>query len=419
MTGERFIPKRMQALAEIEHYHRYYSVKNILHGKIVLDAACGTGYGSSIISETADMVYGIDISDEAILYAEEHYSNSKIKYTKGSIEKLEFPDKYFDVVVSFETIEHVDEKSQKVFLDEICRVLKSDGILIMSTPDKKNYTDLQSGNQTEWHIKEFYAKEFEEFILSKFQYIKWYNQYMSETSQIVDNTDEQLNKINYNKELEGKFIIVIASNQPIVEGQYSISSSYYCSKDYTELDDFIQVYYSKDDEDFSETRYQLKELSRSSKYIEEKIWLDGEKGSKIRIDPLSTSCKLTIKYIHIILTNGEIINCRNFITNANDSVNGKYTFYHSDPQLIINLEKEQLIDYVEIKYIIDDFDLDIYPLYNLLKQKYEMLNVTYHKEIGEYRDQLLFEKGKNCTLNELCDKKEVLINELKDRLRIL
>ena len=81
-TGERFI--RGQALGDIvvEHLQRYQSVSEFVKGKIVLDAACGEGYGSYIISNFADTVFGIDISNEAIEYARAHYNNSNLEYTK-------------------------------------------------------------------------------------------------------------------------------------------------------------------------------------------------------------------------------------------------------------------------------------------------------------------------------------------------
>ena len=71
------------------------------------------------------------------------------------------------MVVSFETIEHVGEEIQKKFLEEICRVLKPEGTLIMSTPNKAVYTDLVEG-ENPFHVKEFYVKEFQEFLGSRF-----------------------------------------------------------------------------------------------------------------------------------------------------------------------------------------------------------------------------------------------------------
>lgn len=415
MTGERFIPNRMMVLSEIEHMHRYHAVKSVLKQKVVLDAACGAGYGSSIISEVADTVYGIDISEEAVNYANEHYGNDKVKYQLGSIEKLEFPDKYFDAIVSFETIEHVNEDMQLKFIKEIRRVLKDDGILIMSTPDKKVYTDEQSGIQTEWHVKEFYADEFHDFINAEFSNITTYYQYMGETSLIVDSYEEKLNKINFDTIKEGKFIIVIASNT-LIPTHYSIGSSYYCGTEYSDLDDFIQVYFSKANDMFSESQYQMKEISRKNKYVKKQIWLDGEQVKNIRIDPLSINCELVINKITIVLMNDEKIGISDYKTNADLIENDRFIFYHKDPQIIINLDKEVLVKYIDIDFIINDYDIDIYPKYNILKKTFEDEINQLKREISEYRDLLLFEKGKNCTLNEFCDRKDIKINELNNQL---
>lgn len=413
MTGERFIPSRMQALAEIEHMHRYHSVKKLLQDKVVLDAACGTGYGTNIMSEVANTVYGLDISNEALQYAEDHYGNNKISYIQGSIEKLEFPDNFFDVVVSFETIEHVDEELQLKFLKEISRVLKEDGILIMSTPDKKIYTDQQSGVQTEWHIKEFYADEFEQFIRNQFSNIKWYNQYMCECSYIVNAQEYKIDKINFRDDKEGKFIIVIASNKPIHDS-LSIGSSYYCGEEYSGLDDYIQVYFSKSNEEFTEQRYQMKEISRKNKDIKARIWLDNETAKDIRIDPLSVSCEILIKSINIFQENGEKIEVTEFATNADMIENNKFIFLHNDPQIIVSMKKELVIDFIEVEYFIVAYNLDVYKYYNLLQQSKIDELIKLNKEISEYRDLLLFEQGKNCTLNEVSNQKEIRIRDLAE-----
>ena len=96
------------------------------------------------------------------------YGNHNLKYVSGSVEKLPFENEQFDIVISFETIEHVKESVQKSFLNEIKRVLKKDGMLIMSTPNKAIYTDLVNG-KNRYHIKEFYAQEYIDFIKSYFK----------------------------------------------------------------------------------------------------------------------------------------------------------------------------------------------------------------------------------------------------------
>ena len=79
-TGERFVPGINDNKLEIEHYQRYLCAQKLVKGKIVLDAACGEGYGSNILAKYAQKVIGIDINHEAVgrarkTYAKKCYSN--------------------------------------------------------------------------------------------------------------------------------------------------------------------------------------------------------------------------------------------------------------------------------------------------------------------------------------------------------
>lgn len=187
-TGERFIPQNNEdAEIYIEHYHRYLAVKSLVKDKVVLDAACGAGYGSFILSSEAQKVIGIDISEEAVEHAKEQYQKDNLTYLVNSIEKIELEDHSVDIVVSFETIEHVDEDLQHRFLNEIKRVLKEDGLLIMSTPDRDIYSQLVH-YQNEYHVKEFTKVEYEEFLKPYFTHVRLFTQGFKVTSVINDQT---------------------------------------------------------------------------------------------------------------------------------------------------------------------------------------------------------------------------------------
>ncbi|WP_053359986.1 class I SAM-dependent methyltransferase [Clostridium butyricum] len=217
-TGERLVlgKKGIEQL-EMEHLHRYNSVLNVVKDKVVLDIACGTGYGSALLAQKAKYVYGIDISKEAINYCNETYIKDNLSYFEGSIDKLELEDNSVDVIISFETIEHVNGKLQEEFLIEIKRVLKNDGILIISTPDKKIYSDIPKYHN-EFHIKEFYREEFKEFLSKAFNNVNIFNQGL----QICDIICNE--KMNVDKRLEVKeqiseslypYLIAICSNVEI------------------------------------------------------------------------------------------------------------------------------------------------------------------------------------------------------------
>lgn len=170
-TGERFIPGDTEKELEIEHMQRYELLQDFVKGKRVLDAACGEGYGSLMLSNTAQLVQGIDISSESILNAQMNYCRENLGFVTGSIDSLPFEDNSFDIVVSFETLEHVNEETQLHFLQEVRRVLTFDGTLIISTPNKKFYSDITNYSNP-FHVKELYEDEFIHLLNSFFENIK-------------------------------------------------------------------------------------------------------------------------------------------------------------------------------------------------------------------------------------------------------
>ncbi len=172
-TGERFLPD-LPGEMWAEHWHRYHFVLPMLTGKKVLDVASGEGYGSALMATTATTVNGVDVSPEAVAHAKAAYATRQnLTFTQGSCAKLPFGDAMFDVVVSFETIEHILEQNE--FLAEIKRVLKPTGLLIMSSPNRAEYSDAR-GYSNEFHVKELYRAEFSDLLKARFQHISWFSQ---------------------------------------------------------------------------------------------------------------------------------------------------------------------------------------------------------------------------------------------------
>lgn len=160
-TGERFVPTE-QGVIRQEHLHRYAWCLPLVSGKDVLDVASGEGYGSAMLASRARSVIGVDISAEAISHASARYANgSNLSYMEGSAASIPLGDDSVDVVVSFETIEHLLE--QEEMMAEIRRVLRPDGILVMSSPNKEVYSD-RAGYHNDFHVKELYLAEFQSLV---------------------------------------------------------------------------------------------------------------------------------------------------------------------------------------------------------------------------------------------------------------
>lgn len=167
-TGERLIPELMNEDTFL-HLHRYAITLNYIKDKEVIDIACGEGYGSFLMSKYAKNVTGIDIDENTIINANSKYKNNNLSYLQGDVSKIPLQSSTIDVVVSFETIEHTTKHDEMML--EIKRVLKPDGLLIMSSPDKYNYSE-KRGFINKYHVKELYSQEFENLIKKYFKYEK-------------------------------------------------------------------------------------------------------------------------------------------------------------------------------------------------------------------------------------------------------
>lgn len=228
-TGERYIPElEMDSEISIFHMQRYKSILNLCKGKKVLDAASGEGYGTFMIANYADSAVGVDISQEAVNLAREKYVAPNIQYIQSSVTDLPLEDGTVDVVVSFETIEHISEGEQKKFLCEIKRVLKKDGVLIMSSPDKKNYSDIPDFHN-KYHVHELYFSEFDRLLKGYFDNVTYYYQGMFCNSYLYNlnrGLGEDLKRIELEKpgeESRAEYIVAICSEID----QYDISSVIY------------------------------------------------------------------------------------------------------------------------------------------------------------------------------------------------
>jgi SAM-dependent methyltransferase len=171
-TGERFIPG-VTGQVEMEHIHRYIAAMQLCKGKDVLDIASGEGYGCYILSQVANSVVGVDIDPLSVQVSNDKYGSNSIRFKEGSCAAIPLEDNSVDIVISFETIEHI--KEQELFVKEIKRVLRKDGICIISTPDRVAATPLGS-EPNPYHIRELYREEFYRILNKYFENVTFFGQ---------------------------------------------------------------------------------------------------------------------------------------------------------------------------------------------------------------------------------------------------
>jgi ubiquinone/menaquinone biosynthesis C-methylase UbiE len=225
-TGERLTTEFQNTFGVIEHLHRYAFATKFVKNKCVLDAACGEGYGSNILSNYAKEVTGVDIDEEAIEHAKDEYSKDNLVFIKSDIINIPIESNSIDCIVSFETIEHTFEQEKTII--EFKRILKEDGILIISSPSKENYQKRDPNNK--FHLKELTDDEFSVLISTHFSNVEFYKQYfvagsfIRDTNQSVCFHEEysgNFTKIKNELDLEDKyynidfFNLIIASNSKI------------------------------------------------------------------------------------------------------------------------------------------------------------------------------------------------------------
>ncbi|MFC2188310.1 class I SAM-dependent methyltransferase [Fulvivirgaceae bacterium LMO-SS25] len=229
MKNKKWTGERLETFVfnqtTIEHLHRYSFCIDLVRGKKVLDIASGSGYGSNILSEFAESVVGIDIDQDSIYEASRKYVKPNLKFIQGSVIEIPISDNEFDVVISFETIEHLVEHEQ--MLTELTRVLKPEGILIISSPDKFNYS-VKPNSINIHHRKELFEAEFKNLINSFFSFTKFYFQNIGYLS-FIKGEDENLNaemsygdyeQIKANNTLEPLYWICVASNSLLIDFKY-------------------------------------------------------------------------------------------------------------------------------------------------------------------------------------------------------
>ncbi len=168
-TGVRVVPNKMHKdiINWMLHLQRYIFALKYCVGKKILDVACGSGYGVSLISSVAKYVEGIDIDRKTIEWAKvNNHFYSPVKFKISNIEKNKIDGQY-NCIISFETIEHL--KNPEFLLNNIKNSLNDYGVLIFSIPVDEPYNKFHKRSYT-WQsinnlIKIFFSP-----------HIEWYSQ---------------------------------------------------------------------------------------------------------------------------------------------------------------------------------------------------------------------------------------------------
>jgi 2-polyprenyl-3-methyl-5-hydroxy-6-metoxy-1,4-benzoquinol methylase len=152
------------------HLERYRFAANHVQGRRVADIACGTGYGTELLCTVgkAACAVGVDVDAGAVAYAAQRHGCDGARYVRTSAQRTGLRDESFDVVVSFETLEHVS--GELALLEEFSRLLRPGGLLICSTP---NQWPLE---RAEHHVREYDHASFRALLESCFAVEALYNQ---------------------------------------------------------------------------------------------------------------------------------------------------------------------------------------------------------------------------------------------------
>ncbi len=213
--GERCTPwVTTQILAA--HLHRYFSVLELVRGKRVLDISCGEGYGAALLKrEGAAEVTGADIDAGIIARAARVYGAEGLSFVIADARTtLPFEENAFDVVVSFETIEHIAE--HEGFVAELARVLAPQGVLVISTPDAAlSPPDLPNP----FHAKELDEATFLSLLAPHFETVTRYRQGYLHGSVLSGPGEEQQSWkrtgfLDYGQDdtTQRRYIIAVATN---------------------------------------------------------------------------------------------------------------------------------------------------------------------------------------------------------------
>jgi 2-polyprenyl-3-methyl-5-hydroxy-6-metoxy-1,4-benzoquinol methylase len=181
-TGERVIPDDPERHdLYVEHLARYAFASRWAGQGRVLDVGCGCGYGTALLAGSSAFALGADLSQEAIRYAHQHYDRANLTYALMDARRLGLAGAGFDLVVSFEFIEHIQD--QEAFVHQVVRAMRPEGTFIVSTPNVDRYST-ETREKNEFHRRELDLAGFTSLLEGSFECVQVLGQ--TETAEFIN-----------------------------------------------------------------------------------------------------------------------------------------------------------------------------------------------------------------------------------------
>ena len=169
---ERIIPETCgqspeKYLEYLRHFFAYNVVRTLLSEQSsVLEIGCGDGYGASYLSQYVQHITGLDIYENVIHHASQKYQSERCAFQVYDGLHIPYQSQMYDAAIAFQVIEHI--RDDRYFLTELQRVIKPDGMCILTTPNGMYRIKQGAKPWNRFHVREYYPNELERILKTLF-----------------------------------------------------------------------------------------------------------------------------------------------------------------------------------------------------------------------------------------------------------